>query len=230
MSSTICWHCHQLAQMVEPDEAANNMLYKTVNGYLPHFPDQRFVKTDNWLETESLVVYSCVNCGFPNIAVTETTAQEMSPYSNPISIIKRWLPVEPIGKEFLYAPNNIAEIANEVHKCLEINANRAAVTLARSVIESIVNDQEDAHSNESLYIRLQTLANQGKLKKRTVEAATAIRLCGNNSVHETEVSVDRELAEIVVQILDSIIEDLYSQPELVNRAMNYAQSAKLPIK
>lgn len=190
------------------------------------FPDPRFAKDDEFSPFEGLLIYSCVNCGFPNIAEVRVTLEEARSGYDPEDHIVRWLPIEPMGKDYPNVPDGIASIANEVHKCREIGANRAAVILARSAVEGIVADQEETLSKKKLYERIEDLKKAGKITSRTADAATAIRLCGNDYVHNVLEPVDGEYAEIVIQILDSIIDDLYSNPLLVSQAMAYAKRRK----
>lgn len=227
MTSTTCWHCHKLAQMVQPDEPVNDAYTAALYNHIPSFPDYRFANTeDGDGPFRRLLIYSCVSCGYPNIAELCISEDDARQGYAPDEHIQRWLPVEPVGKEYPDAPGEVASVASEVHKCLEIGANRAAVTLARTALEGIVSDLEDAPSNEKLYQRLNHLAGRGVLKPRTAEAATAVRLCGNASTHEADCEIDEEFAEIVVEVLDSVIDDLYTHPALVDKAKAYAERAK----
>lgn len=223
MASTICWHCHERAQMVAPRNEADSMRALMSSYDIPIlFPDPRFAKDDETSPFEGLLIYSCVNCGFPNIAEVRVTPEEARSGYDPEDHIVRWLPIEPMGKDYPNAPDAVASIASEVHKCWDIGANRAAVILARSTVEGIVADQEETPSKKKLYERIEDLKTTGKITSRTADAATAIRLCGNDYVHNVLEQVDREYTEIVVKILDSVIDDLYSNPSLVSQAMEYA--------
>lgn len=226
MASTICWHCRERSLMVAPRCAIGSMCAFSSSDTPILFPDARFSKGDEFNPFEGLLVYSCVNCGFPNIAEVRVTLEEARSDYDPEDHIVRWLPIEPMGKDYPNVPTGIASIASEVHKCLEIGANRAAVILARSAVEGIVADQEETSSKKKLYERIDGLRKTGKITSRTADAATAIRLCGNDYVHNVLEPVDRGYAEIVIQILDSIIDDLYSNPSLVSQAMAYAKGRR----
>lgn len=223
MASTVCWHCRLLSQMIPNATNASELLGPSTHSY-GIFPDPEFANNQDD-DDSLLMVYTCANCGYPNIA-------ELRPASSPLDgldldDVVRWLPVEPIGKLYPDVPSDIASVASEVHKCLQIGAYRAAVTLSRTALEGIVAEQEDGTSpSKLLYQRIQKLADSGKLKSRTADAATAIRLCGNTSVHEPTKEIDRDFAEIVVEVLDSVIDDLYTNPNLVSRARAYAESRK----
>ena len=223
MASTVCWHCGLLSQMVPSVTNDSGLLGPSAHSY-NIFPDPEFAN-DQDDENSLLMVYTCANCGYPNIA-------ELRPASSlydtlDLDNVVRWLPIEPIGKLYPDVPTKIAAVASEVHKCLQIGACRAAVTLSRTALEGIVAEQEnEATSGKLLYQRIQALADSGKLKSRTADAATAIRLCGNASVHEPTAAIDRDFAEIVVEVLDSVIDDLYTNPSLVSRARAYAESRR----
>lgn len=223
MSSTKCWHCHEIAQMVRPDEDTDgNRMFGT--WHLSFFPDLRFGSRD---DGKLLAIYSCVNCGYPNIALIDTSESEPNPFDfDPEEYIVRWLPIEPLGKDYPCAPAPIAEMASEAHKCYEIGAYRAAMMMARTALQAIVTEEEGTPSTKNLFERINDLKNTGKITARTADAATAIRLCGNDSAHNVVESVDDEYVDIVIMILDSMIEDLYANPQLVKLAKAYAQQRR----
>lgn len=223
MPSTKCWHCHEIAQMVRPDEDTDGNC--TFDGWhLSFFPDCRFGSRN---DDKLLAIYSCVNCGYPNIALVDVSESEANPYDfDPEEHVVRWLPIEPLGKDYPYAPEAVAEMASEVHKCHEIGANRAAMTMARTALQAIVTEEEESPSSRSLYQRINNLKEIGKITARTADAATAIRLCGNDSAHNVFEPVDDEYVDIVIMILDSMIEDLYANPQLVELAKAYAQQRR----
>lgn len=242
MVSTTCWHCQTFAQMVRPEEEPNGTYSRDPIIRLPEFPDIRFVAEYSVeFRQHKLVIFSCTACGYPNIAQLEIFDRlhdedefdapiPMSgqlAYHDPSEQIERWLPVQPMGKRYPDAPKEIGSIACEAHKCFQIGAYRAAVALSRATLEGIVGEQENPNpSSKQLYQRIQDLVKSGKIKSRTAEAAAAIRLSGNISVHYPEEKIDHDFAEIVIGILDSVIDDLYSNPTLVDRARKYAQNAK----
>lgn len=223
MASTVCWHCRLLSQMIPYETNVDGYYGPSAHSY-GFFPDPEFANVQDD-DDPLLMIYTCANCGYPNIAELRPTVSLFDGLD--LDDVARWLPVEPIGKLYPDVPSEIASVASEVHKCLQIGAYRAAVTLSRTALEGIVAEQEDGGtSGKLLYQRIQALADSGKLKSRTADAATAIRLCGNVSVHEPTKEIDRDFAEIVVEVLDSVIDDLYTNPELVARAKAYVKSQK----
>lgn len=224
MTSTICWHCHEIAQMVRPDENTDET-YSFTGLHLSFFPDQRFSSEDN---CPDLAIYSCVNCGYPNIAEIEIPegAEHLGNF-DPEDYITRWLPIEPMGRDFPDAPEPIAELASEAHKCYEIGANRATEIVARVALDAIVKEQEgDSPEGDNLFQRIAALGASGKITKRTSDAANVIREFGNDGAHNVLEPVDREYAGIVLQILDAMIEDLYSHSNLLAEAKAYIQNRK----
>ena len=222
MASTICWHCRLRTQMLPMRNGGGHPCAKLGAAMDECYPDPEFRKSEK-LPDDLLHVYTCTNCGYPNIAELQCPQNptDSLDFDRPL----KWLPIEPIGKEYPDAPEDIASVASEVHKCLQIGAYRAAVTLSRTALEGIAREREDEpSSNKALYQRIQRLADSGRIKSRTAAAATAIRLCGNASVHEPMAEIDRDFAEIVVEVLDSVIDDLYTNPRLVSRARAYAEN------
>lgn len=216
MTSSYCWHCHIHSQMIHVTDNEEYGLMDSDGIIDECYPDQEIIGKDN-IPNTLLYIYTCANCGYPNIGEISCSAG----LNNTVDLDKviRWIPIEPIGKEYPDVPEKIALVASEVHKCLEIGANRATVILARTALEGIVGAQTDIEG--SLYNRLAELSKKGELKGRTAEVADIIRKSGNMSVHDINKDVDKEFAEIVVELLDWVIDDLYSKPELINRASAY---------
>lgn len=228
MQTTTCWHCHKLAQMVRPTEDTDGHFFEGSYSRVPIFPDSRFSRGEE--DDKFLLVYSCTACGYPNIAEAAVPI-EVCEYGYDIeAYIVRWLPVAPAGKDYPGVPEDIASVASEVHKCFQIGAYRAAMTLARTALQGIVEKLDNEPSNKRLFERISELSKTGRLTARTAEAATAIRLCGNVTAHDAFVPIDHEGTEIVIEVLDSLIDDLYTHPSLVNKARAYAEAKKLEAK
>ena len=105
MIAACCWHCRQFVQMVRPDEEVDGSYHS--NGFhMPLFPDYRFSGEYDY----QLMIFSCVNCGYPNIAEISFPPDEALSGSSLEENITRWLPVEPIGKQYSEGvPPNVDE-------------------------------------------------------------------------------------------------------------------------
>ncbi len=92
--------------------------------------------------------YSCDNCGLLNVALAQVDMQynrggESAEYllaTVPADGIT-WLPLAGQQKHFPDVPSPIANAAAEVHRCVSIGATRAAVGLARAVVEATAKDK-----------------------------------------------------------------------------------------
>lgn len=106
-----------------------------------YFPDSEFQEEKD--DETDFRIYSCTNCGYPNIAemTSEFSVGEIEDDVQSELRIIRWLPFEPIGKDYDSVPSDIASVASEAHKCQQIGAYRAANILARTTIEAVINEQ-----------------------------------------------------------------------------------------
>ena len=90
--------------------------------------------------------YTCDGCGVISVGVTSIV--ELSIFGRNLDKFFAqdepdvlWLPQVPQGREFADVPTNIAEPASEAYTCQSVGAYRAAVLLARSVIEATCKDK-----------------------------------------------------------------------------------------
>lgn len=210
-----CWHCHELVQMVEPHKDQENSYWFGVIP-LPSFPDTRFSKEDDKTE---LHIYSCTNCGYPNIAEVkfefsdEETENDMDLVTeNDVALetkivdtgmdIIRWLPIEPIGKDYDSVPSDIASVASEAHKCQQIGAYRAANILARTTIEAVIDHQLDkAKKNDpELGQEMDNLRKGGKLfLDRKIEIVKENDLLSKRTIHQLNLIKKAEIYQLITQ-------------------------------
>jgi hypothetical protein len=121
------------------------------------------------------------------------------------------------GREFADAPAGIAASASEVHECLSIGAARAAIGLARAVLEATAKDPNIASG--SLEKKIEKLGEDGIIGSDTVAAAHAIRLWGNDAAHGDLAlePFEQEDAEEVVALMDEVLNRAYQSPARVAR-------------
>src|SRR4051794_15501966 len=93
----------------------------------------------------------------------------------------RWLPQKGVGKDFDDVPESIGAAASEVHSCLSIKANRAAIALGRAVVEATAKDKGITKGN--LQNKIDALAEKGLIREHTREVAHQVRLNGNEVAH-----------------------------------------------
>lgn len=128
-----------------------------------------------------------------------------------------WLPPAAEGRSFPDVPKHIAAAANEVHECLSIGAARAALILARAVVEGTCKDQ--GHTSGALIAKIDALNAAGKIRELTRLAAHEVRLDGNEVAHGDLVAelITRAEAAEVVALMDEVLSEIYQGPARVAR-------------
>ncbi len=214
MVARTCWHCHTYSNMSLPDIGSKNpytgQMYD--NLYNCTFPKPEDLEND---EKYIFVIYQCDCCGYPNIGRYDT--EQMKVKGVYTSLID-WIPESAIGKEYPDVPERIASAASECHECFSIGAYRAAVIMARSVLEAIITEKIQKPSNErgkdkTLNAKLKDAAEEGVISKRLGELAGAIKDIGNGSTHNIFEEISKDNAEYVLGFMDSLIENTYQQDE-----------------
>lgn len=128
-----------------------------------------------------------------------------------------WHPRTGVGKEFPDVPQVIADGASEVHACLSIGAARAAVALARAVLEAAAKEQ--GVEQGTLEQKIDKLHDRGLIRENVREVAHELRLNGNEVAHGDLVAepITLEDAQDVADLLDEMLHDLYQSGARMNR-------------
>ena len=115
-----------------------------------------------------------------------------------------WTPNSVGGKEFPDVPPHIASAADEVHKCRSINADRAAILLARGVVEAAAKDKGIASG--SLFQKIEAMCSAGLVRTFTRDAAHELRFMGNDMAHGDFVaSIAASDADAVLDVMSEIL-------------------------
>lgn len=131
--------------------------------------------------------------------------------------IYRMWPEKVGGKEFRDVPEHIADAADEAYRCSSINALRAAVLLARSVIEATA--KEKSISKGSLWEKIDVLHKQGFIREHIKDGAHEVRLLGNDMAHGDFVEpIDTEDAELILTLMTEVLDEVFQSPARVERA------------
>ncbi|WP_369387897.1 DUF4145 domain-containing protein [Streptomyces sp. CG1] len=120
------------------------------------------------------------------------------------------------NRTFPDVPPAIESLAVEAHDCLTIKADRAAVTLARAVVEASA--KERGVIKGSLIAKIDELHKLGLLRGHIKEAAHEVRFGGNEAAHGDLTPVDHEAAEEILTLMDEVLNDLFQSPARVTRA------------
>ncbi|MEV6583362.1 DUF4145 domain-containing protein [Streptomyces sp. NPDC051582] len=168
--------------------------------------------------------YQCANCrrlvlayGWTDFQPTNGWDQAPSDlWDHPQAREPRWLPPAKSNRTFPDVPAAIESLAVEAHDCLAIKADRAAVALARAVVDASAKDKGVAKG--SLMAKIGELHRLGLLRDHIKEAADEVRFGGNEAAHGDLDPVDHEAAEEILTLMDEVLNELFQSPARVARA------------
>lgn len=127
-----------------------------------------------------------------------------------------WQPDSLPRRGFEGVPDCISDAASEAFACFHIRSYRAAVLLARSVIEAVAKDQ--GITKGSLQQKIDELEQRRVIKPVSQETAHEIRLLGNDMAHGDFIApVDQAQCDDVLTFMETILEEVYQQPARLNR-------------
>jgi hypothetical protein len=207
MAGTKCWDCGATAHMTPIDGAVSI--------------------TRQMVRDRVMGCFRCDGCQALNIAVAVGFPGNQDPLT---WLVKRknkeWLPKPPRMipvKTFPDVPVEIAAAASEAHRCrLVANANRAAILLARSVIEATAKDK--GITGGSLYSKIDQMHEQRLIRPDVRNGAHEVRAFGNDMAHGDFVqSVTPDEADLVLALMDEVLVDVYQSPARVARAQAVRQ-------
>ena len=127
-----------------------------------------------------------------------------------------WWPKQVGGRHFPDVPEHIGQAADEAYRCYSIDAFRAAVLLARSVIEATAKDKDITRGQ--LVTKIDAMHKAELIRKVVKEGAHEVRHLGNNMAHGDFVEpVEQEESEEVLELMAEVLHDVYQQDARVNR-------------
>lgn len=173
-------------------------------------------------------VFQCSNEQCQRISIGCTLAQRGTYQENLLTKDMAWEPTRVRRPEFPDVPEQIAETAAEAHACLSVGANRGAVALARAVVEST--GKAKGAKTRNLNDLIDEMAKRDIIRSLTQETAHAIRVGGNEVAHGdlVDVPMPAEEAEIIVEFMDSLLEEVFQHPEKLKRLKQSQQDRKAP--
>jgi uncharacterized protein DUF4145 len=143
-------------------------------------------------------------------------------------IVQHW-PQQVMSKTFPDVPDHIAAAASEAYRCYSIQAYRAAVLLARSVIEATA--KEKGIDKGALAVKIDLMQQQNLIREYVKDAAHEVRFLGNEMAHGDFVTpVDEAEAELTLTLMDEVLNEVFQAPERVAaaRAARQARAAQAP--
>jgi hypothetical protein len=162
--------------------------------------------------------FRCDNCGRMSIASAPMPSSAASNYDQGWWSWQKpkWTPESVGGREFPDVPAHIASAADEAFQCRSISALRAAITMARSVIEATC--KHHGIERGSLAAKIDTMTDRGLIRAFTKDAAHELRYLGNDMAHGDFVDdVDADDAEAVLEVMAEILSEVFQGPARVGR-------------
>lgn len=202
MTGAKCWDCGMTAHMTPIDGAVS--------------------VTRKGLRYRVHGCFRCDGCQALNIAV----ATGLPGNENPLVWLarkknKEWLPkptrVIPV-MSFPDVPAEIAAAASEAYRCRTVaNANRAAILLARSVIEATAKDK--GLTSGSLIHKIDQMHDDRLIRPDVRDGAHEVRHLGNDMAHGDFIQyVSPEEADLVLTLMREVLVEVYQSPARVARA------------
>jgi hypothetical protein len=186
--------------------------------------------TGFWRDTV-MGCFRCDGCGALNIAIAKgrPASQDQLDWLASRSNL-HWHPqITPEAPEhdFSDVPPEIADTAAEAYACREVaDGCRAAVLLARSVIEATAKDK--GITKGTLLAKIDAMSDM--IRPHVRDGAHQVRLFGNDVAHGDFVrDVSPEDADLVLTLMSEVLGDVYQSPARVKRAQAArARSQQVP--
>lgn len=190
-------------------------------GYTPGASEFSFPRdaAGSFTDDFVFVIYVCDYCGYPNIAKYETDEIDSSGIEylgDPVE----WVPLQADDHAFTDVPKKVASAANEAFRCFSIQAYRASVIMARSVLEGIANENIDNCSrttskgkefDKGLTEKIKDMEAKGIISKKLGSKASVIKDIGNGSTHNIFHEISKDDASATLGFLDLVIQEVYTQ-------------------
>lgn len=159
--------------------------------------------------------FSCDECGVLSIGFSAPgwTASRVNNVNHNFRELTdlTWFPKRVEGASFPDAPSKIAGVASEAYQCFSIDAYRAAVMLARTVVEATAKDHEI--TSGTLAAKIKAMADQQLIRPAMKGAADEIRLLGNDMAHgDIEQPVTEEDAAEILKLMSAVLTEVYELP------------------
>lgn len=165
--------------------------------------------------------FSCDECGYLSLGFLEQTVhwaggKNTSEILEAGGIYIAWEPPALSGGSFPDVPPAISAATQEAYACFQINAHRAAVLLARSVIEATA--KEKGITSGTLVQKIDRLHADDHIREHIKDAAHEIRHLGNDMAHGDFINdVEPEEANEILGLMSEVLQEVFQSPARVAR-------------
>jgi hypothetical protein len=128
------------------------------------------------------------------------------------------------GKVFPDVPEHIGAAASEAYLARSAGAPRAAIAMARAVVEATAKDHGIVKGD--LMDKIDALAKAGEISEHMREAAHEIRFAGNEIAHGdlAEQAIVTDDADEILGLMDAILLRVYQEPAQVEHVRERRKS------
>jgi hypothetical protein len=181
---------------------------------------------------EAVGAFKCAYCTRINVGRAfshEGLAQQpgKTPFSYIVEKDIQWTPKFIEGATFADTPDHIAQAASEAVLCRSSGYLRAAVLMARSVIEATAKDK--GITSGSLQDKIDKMHKDALIREHIKEGAHELRYFGNEMAHgDFGNPVIKEDADLVLTLMQEILQEVFASPARVTRAKAARQARSQP--
>lgn len=169
----------------------------------------------------------CMSCNKDTVVIEEMV-KPGAPYMRPEYRAIHWWPTPGADDLDPEVPGEVASAFGEGMRALSVRAPRAAVVMFRGMLAFLVQDKgsQEAKSKNSLFKRLEAMAQDGTLHPSLVDWAKEIRVIGNAGAHPDELGpVSEEEARDLSRLCRQMISVVYEVPARIARSRSADASA-----
>jgi hypothetical protein len=123
----------------------------------------------------------------------------------------KWIPLAGSVREFAEVDEPIKSAASEAFACRSIGANRAAILMARTVIEATAKAKGIGAGN--LVNKIDALRSANLIRPDIADSAHEVRLIGNDMAHGDNLdAVDAAEADEILELMADVLEEVFQAP------------------
>ncbi len=160
--------------------------------------------------------YKCDNCRFLSVAIGTSTTHITTEAGADTVLNGRadWSPKKGQSPQFPDVPQRIADAAKEAYSSASIGAYKAAILMARTVIEATAKAKGITAGN--LFSKIDAMKDKNLIRPDIAAVAHEIRLMGNDMAHgDIEYDVTNEDANDVLALMSQVLSEVFQGPALL---------------
>ncbi len=207
-----------IVQWYFPVVATTTCGYCTYKTHMTIFGSTKHVATDESSPRSYQVqaAFACDTCRFLSVATVWTLNHQLANGDDNDWNEAKWYPLGVQDVTYEDVPFPICDVAVEAHRCHSVQAYRAAVLLARGVIEATAKDHEITVGG--LKAKMDGMVEEGLIRKRLRTMADEIREAGNGVAHgDFADDVTEGDSEAILALMRLVLYEVYESEAIANR-------------